>query len=247
MLRRGLIGWEKDDFNDKEVIINRVIETDKTVYLISFDGFNTLLFKLENETWRKQNIPSSVYGINDIKKSGNNYFAIASNDIGESKSIAFGLKKNSMIYLIAGVGIGILGILIFQILIFNYLLVINKDTGIWQIIIGAGGRFGVLVFIEYIALFFLKQYRVNMEEFRYYECITREREALLVSYASAVINKDDKELSKSLQSILIKENNQELTKINTDETTNPLSSEQTHLLTSILDKVMDVLTTIKKP
>jgi len=37
-------------------------------------------------------------------------------------------------------------------------------------------RFGVLFFIEFIAIFFLRQYRSDMEEFRYYEAIQRKRE-----------------------------------------------------------------------
>ena len=37
-------------------------------------------------------------------------------------------------------------------------------------------RFGILFFVEFIAIFFLRQYRSDMEEFRYYEAIQRKRE-----------------------------------------------------------------------
>jgi predicted ATPase len=45
-------------------------------------------------------------------------------------------------------------------------------------------RIGILVFIEIIALFFLKQYQAMREEYRYFEAIRRSREdaALLLSY-----------------------------------------------------------------
>jgi hypothetical protein len=37
-------------------------------------------------------------------------------------------------------------------------------------------RVGVLIFVESIAFFFLRLYRRNMEEFRYYDALTRQRE-----------------------------------------------------------------------
>lgn len=40
-------------------------------------------------------------------------------------------------------------------------------------------KFGILFFIELISFFFLKQYRVTMDEFRYYEAIKRSREETL--------------------------------------------------------------------
>lgn len=39
-------------------------------------------------------------------------------------------------------------------------------------------RFGILFFIEFVAFFFLRQYRAAMEEFRYYEALKRRREEL---------------------------------------------------------------------
>jgi hypothetical protein len=39
-----------------------------------------------------------------------------------------------------------------------------------------GSRFGVLFFIEFVAFFFLRQYRATMDEFRYYETAQRNRE-----------------------------------------------------------------------
>lgn len=40
-------------------------------------------------------------------------------------------------------------------------------------------RFGALFFIEFIAFFFLKQYRNSMDEFKYYESVKRNRQEIL--------------------------------------------------------------------
>ena len=40
-------------------------------------------------------------------------------------------------------------------------------------------RFGILFFIEFIAFFFLRQYRAAMEEFRYFDAVQRKREETL--------------------------------------------------------------------
>src|SRR5262249_51825908 len=41
----------------------------------------------------------------------------------------------------------------------------------------------MLIFIQILAGFFLKQYRSSMEDFRYYESVLRNREAQNLSYA----------------------------------------------------------------
>jgi hypothetical protein len=46
-------------------------------------------------------------------------------------------------------------------------------------------RVTILVFVELMAMFFLKQYRAAMEEFRYYEEISRHREATEFAYLVA--------------------------------------------------------------
>lgn len=40
----------------------------------------------------------------------------------------------------------------------------------------------MLLFIQLLAGFFLRQYRSSMEEYRYYEALLRHREGLLASY-----------------------------------------------------------------
>ncbi len=38
--------------------------------------------------------------------------------------------------------------------------------------------FGILFFIEFVAFFFLRQYRSALDEFRYYDAIRRNREEI---------------------------------------------------------------------
>ena len=79
------------------------------------------------------------------------------------------------IYLILGVIIAFGGLLLF------YLQTIGESVGPaeWHVeLIRHAPRFGILFFLEFIAMFFLRQYRADMEEFRYFEGIQRKREEL---------------------------------------------------------------------
>jgi hypothetical protein len=55
-------------------------------------------------------------------------------------------------------------------------------------------RLLMLVFIQLLAGFFLKQYRASMEDFRYYESILRNREAQYLSYVLRKHSEDKKSL-----------------------------------------------------
>jgi hypothetical protein len=52
----------------------------------------------------------------------------------------------------------------------------------WRYILGFLPRISVLVFVEILAGFFLRQYRALMEEYRYYEGLERQRDADLASF-----------------------------------------------------------------
>lgn len=113
------------------------------------------------------------------------------NNIEESKINAERLFKRSSYSLIIGGGIAISGVLIF------YFLNLNTDYNQFTDILhflGLIPRFGILFFIEYVAFFFLKQYRVLMEEYRYYEAIKRDRQNLLSLYYLIDKYKDEKDI-----------------------------------------------------
>lgn len=119
----------------------------------------------------------------------------------ESKANAERLFKRSSYSLIVGGVIAFSGVLIFHIL--NSNINYNEFTDLFHFF-GLIPRFGILFFIEYVAFFFLKQYRVLMEEYRYYEAIKRDRQNLLSMYYLADKYKDDKEVLKLLSLYLDK-------------------------------------------
>lgn len=100
----------------------------------------------------------------------------------ESDKLAKNIYSRSGVYLLVGVLVAFSG------LIFFYLqtTVIKGELGLSELIAALGPRFGILFFIEFIAFFFLKQYRSAMDEFRYYEAIKRNREEnfALIKYAN---------------------------------------------------------------
>lgn len=57
-------------------------------------------------------------------------------------------------------------------------------------------RFGALLLVEFVAFFFLKQYRVMLEEYRYYESLKRKRQDDLSFALFLEFNKDNHELIK---------------------------------------------------
>lgn len=100
-----------------------------------------------------------------------------------------------------------------------------------------------LFFIEFIALFFLKQYRIMLEEYRYYEAIKRKRQDNLTLVELIEKHKDNTELLK-----LITENisRSSVTKLSNGETTEILETQK--LVNQDLDifaKFTDLIKEIK--
>lgn len=95
-----------------------------------------------------------------------------------STQLANRMLRNASLYLFSGVLIAIVG------LGFFYTQTLNSvsSSGLLNTIsfsstmIALIPKFGILFFIEFIAFFFLKQYRTSMDEFRYYESLKRSRE-----------------------------------------------------------------------
>lgn len=95
-----------------------------------------------------------------------------------STQLANRMLRNASLYLFSGVLIAIVG------LGFFYTQTLNSvsSSGLLNTVsfsstmIALIPKFGILFFIEFIAFFFLKQYRTSMDEFRYYESLKRSRE-----------------------------------------------------------------------
>lgn len=93
--------------------------------------------------------------------------------ISESKNISERIFSRSGVYLLIGCLIAFTGIAIFYSPLFP---TVNSNSDITQRLLDYMPRFGSLFFIEFIAFFFLKQYRIMLEEYRYYEAIKRKRQ-----------------------------------------------------------------------
>lgn len=93
----------------------------------------------------------------------------------ESSKISERIYNNSKTYLFVGLTVAILGVSFF---IFYGLTndSNNPSRELLERALDYLPRVGALFFIEFIAFFFLKQYRILLEEYRYYESIKRDRQ-----------------------------------------------------------------------
>ncbi|MCD2325315.1 hypothetical protein LQ953_14935 [Sphingomonas sp. IC-56] len=103
-----------------------------------------------------------------------------------SRLVAEKMFKRSALYLFIGAAIAGFGLLFFYVQASTLSL---KDLTPTEILAQLAPRFGILFFVEFIAFFFLKQYRAAMDEFKYYEEIQRAREEM--EFAYAVIRSSD--------------------------------------------------------
>ncbi|WP_156453635.1 hypothetical protein [Methylobacterium sp. CCH5-D2] len=94
----------------------------------------------------------------------------------KSSNTAADIYRRSSIYLFVGVTIAASGLLF---LYFRTVDLPNELDLLSRLVILAP-TLGVLFFIEFVAFFFLRQHRVSMEEFRYFEQIKRNREENLL-------------------------------------------------------------------
>jgi hypothetical protein len=110
-----------------------------------------------------------------------------------SGKLAERLFNRGGVYLLVGVIIALVGVTFFFFQTLSITQAIHPLTAsaaptgpnlqsinIADILLLLGSRLGILFFIEFVAFFFLRQYRATMDEFRYYEAIKRSREDNLI-------------------------------------------------------------------
>lgn len=97
------------------------------------------------------------------------------NLIDGSERLSNTILARGSLYLFLGIVFSLCGLAFF----YMQAHTLNPQDDITRQIISLLPNFGVLFFIELISFFFLKQYRVTMDEFRYYEAIKRSREEIL--------------------------------------------------------------------
>ncbi|NHV10344.1 hypothetical protein G9X43_14605 [Cronobacter turicensis] len=119
------------------------------------------------------------------KKSKSDLAEMYLNDlVVSSTGLSKGIYSRGSLYLLFGVIFSIVGLVFFysQVHTSDSTSLISNFKGSTTFInelIYLAPKFGILFFIELISFFFLKQYRVTMDEFRYYEAIKRSREETL--------------------------------------------------------------------
>lgn len=94
-----------------------------------------------------------------------------------SRSLAASLYNRSGVYLISGVSLAVGGIVAF------YLLrpVVKSGTAAIDLFVALLPGSSMLLFVELIAFFFLRQSRAVMDEFRHFDQLARSREELLAA------------------------------------------------------------------
>lgn len=131
-------------------------------------------------------------GIGDLSNSSVaellSYYALS------SKELSRNIFSRAGVYLLVGVIVSFSGLLFFysstaqsQPALASIFKSPNSQEAL-SILIVLIPKFGILFFIEFVAFFFLKQYRSAMDEFRYYEAIKRCREEVLALVRMAELN-----------------------------------------------------------
>ena len=105
-------------------------------------------------------------------------------------------------------------------------------------------RLFMLIFIQVLAGFFLRQYRVSMEDFRYYESILRHREAQYLSYVLRRLMEDKKSMTSYAKEIM---QDRALGTLARGQTTTTLEAQRTERneFASVLEVVADFASAAK--
>jgi hypothetical protein len=131
-------------------------------------------------------VPARVVGsVTQIGEHGNDPRELLFRFAQESGALAQRVYTRAGVHLLVGVFIAMGG------LGFFYLRSINLplDKGLVELALALLPGFGILFFIEFVALFFLRQHRASMDDFRYYDAVRRHREENLVILTMFAENK----------------------------------------------------------
>lgn len=163
----------------------------------------------------------------------------------QSQKLSEQIFSRSSAYLLIGCLIAFAGVIFFYFQSFYAKATATDFTELNFTIRETLPRIGVLIFVETIAFFFLKQYKSTMEEFRYYEAIKRQRENQYLIANYVISNKDNID---NFMAIIDKLNlNENPNKLSKDETTQLLENQKISAQESnMIEKIIDMLTIIKK-
>lgn len=164
--------------------------------------------------------------------------------LNEANMLAKKIYSRAGAYLLVGCLIAFAGIFIFYSPLFNNTLNNIKNPSYLDIIFNYLPRFGAMIFIEVIAFFFLNQYKIMMEEFRYYERIKRRREDNLAILNLVEGSKDEVTLNKILEHCVFEDSTTR--ELNENTTTELLElHKQNGDDLKVFDKIIDLTKAIK--
>jgi hypothetical protein len=135
-------------------------------------------------------VPESSDGVrNDLLPSAQDTLEHLLKFYARSQELAAGALRRSIFHLLLGGLVGLIGLVFFYatlpatpVTAVNDFVGLHPEAVLLVKLAVSVPRIAILVFIEVTAGFFLKQYGPAMEEFRYYEAIVRQREALILVY-----------------------------------------------------------------
>lgn len=186
--------------------------------------------------------PYSSYKATRISSSLFSSFENLEEQIYEARKISNRIFTRSGAYLFFGCIIAFGGIAIF--LAFGEFF-IAPGSNLVDHIFEMFPRFGILFFIEFLALFFLKQSRIMMEEFRYYEKVKRRLQDNFIIMNIVQENKDNV----TLTDVMIKNyRSEDANSLITDTQTTEILETQKLLYQeqSPTDKLIELVKLIKK-
>lgn len=99
-------------------------------------------------------------------------------DAASSRQLSQNIYNRAGVYLLIGVIVAFSGLAFFYSQT-GKLGDVGDSVALGRLVEELVPRFGILVFIEIVAFFFLRQYRAAMDEFRYFEAVKRNREETL--------------------------------------------------------------------
>ena len=261
VLLAGILGWQwyygrlQSGLNiDQFDLINIILISSVIVIipLLSKTIFGSLPFQLLKDRLRLKSETTSNRGNNqnstiDEKDTKLREEELAFFSSGEylvhlcvsSDKLSRKLFGRSSTYLFIGSLIALIGIVYFS---FQSIEIVQNKEANWEMLIQFIPRLGALFFIEFVAFFFLKQYRLTLDDFKYYESIKRQRESNLIVYKI----QSDLKLSKNKDHIDLLLANLELfsnpTILKDNETTESLenrkfSNEEIDVLNNIVNQL----------
>jgi hypothetical protein len=157
--------------------------------------------------------------------------------INRSRTLADGLFSRAGIYLFIGGAVAVGAALAFYAKTSG--VTMPKDATLTMILAEFAPRLSFLFFLELIAFFFLRQYRVAMDDFRYYEEIQRKREESMIAVNLIVEHCDKSMLSEFIRSGTLSSNVQVLKENETTSTleTRKLEKSELDLFKTIVETV----------